>query len=85
MVPGGRDSADMTEYCDHYQEEGEAVADQYDDDKPGWMFSLRDRAEDERKPAWSLATKLNSPSERKYSEGGSLATARVRYSQIWLE
>ena len=69
----------MTEYCDHYQEDQEeARTDLYDDDRPRWMFSLRDRAEDETRPAWSLATKLNSPSERKYWEGGSLATARVR-------
>ena len=68
----------MTEYCDHYQEDPDPTADLYDDDRPRWMFSLRDRAEDESKPAWSLATKLNSPSERKYSEGGSLATSRVR-------
>ena len=68
----------MTEYCDHYQEDQDPRPDLYEDDKPRWMFSLRDPAEDERKPAWSLATKRNSPSERKYSEGGSLATARVR-------
>ena len=68
----------MTEYCDHYQEDPDPTADLYDDDRPRWMFSLRDRAEDERKPAWSVTTKLNSPSERKYSEGGSLATSRVR-------
>ena len=78
MAPGGSDPADMTEYCDHYQEEPDPLTDLYDDDRPRWMFSLRDRAEDERKPAWSVATKLNSPSERKYSEGGSLATSRVR-------
>ena len=69
----------MTEFCDHYQEERDPrTSDLYDDDRPRWISSLRDRAEDERRPAWSLATKLNSPSERKYSEGGSLATARVR-------
>ena len=35
----------MTEYCDH-NEDGENDDYVYDDDKPRWMWSLRDKPED---------------------------------------
>ena len=69
----------MTEHCQHYQDHWpDNSTDLYDEHKPRWMSSLRDRAEEDDKPAWSVATKLNSPAERTYSEGGSLATFRQR-------
>ena len=71
----------MAELCDHYQDHWDSPSDIYDENRPRWKTSLRDRAEDESKPAWSVATKPNSPAERTYSEGGSLATSRQRYRQ----
>ena len=66
----------MTEYCEHSENVG-AVGDVWDESKPRWMSSLRDKP-GEAKPAWNLATKVNSPAVRTYAEGGSLATARNR-------
>merc|ERR1712064_158944 len=66
----------MTEFCEH-NEDGDNDDYEYDDERPRWMWSLRDKPE-ETKPAWNKATKVNSPAIRTYSEGGSLATARIR-------
>ena len=44
----------MTEYCEHRENMG-AVGDVYDETRPRWMSSLREKPGD--KPAWNLATK----------------------------
>ena len=70
-----------SECCDHGEYE-EYNSEPYDDSKPRWMFSLRNReplnSGGKSKPAWTSAIKANSPSLRTYSEGGSLRTNRMR-------
>jgi len=70
-----------SECCDHGEYE-EYNSEPYDDSKPRWMFSLRNREPlnpgGKSKPAWTSAIKANSPSLRTYSEGGSLRTNRMR-------
>jgi len=70
-----------SECCDHGEFE-ERESEPYDDSKPRWMFSLRNREPQKSggksKPAWTSAIKANSPSLRTYSEGGSLRTNRMR-------
>ena len=66
----------MSEY-DSSEDLEAQVCDVYDESRPRWHSSLRDKPED-TKPAWSLARKRDSPSVRSYAEGGSLATARQR-------
>ena len=69
-------SVTMSEYCELNEDLG-TVGDVYDEDRPRWMSSLRDKPID-NKPAWNVATKVNSPGIRTYAEGGSLATSRYR-------
>ena len=66
----------MSEYCELNEDLG-TVGDVYDENRPRWMSSLRDKPID-NKPAWNVATKVNSPGIRTYAEGGSLATSRYR-------
>ena len=67
----------MSEFYDSTEDLEAQVCDVYDESRPRWYSSLRDKPED-TKPAWSLARKKDSPSVRTYAEGGSLATARQR-------
>ena len=66
----------MSDYCEHNEDLGN-VGDVYDENRPRWVSSLRDKPMD-NKPAWNVATKVNSPAIRTYAEGGSLATSRYR-------
>ena len=71
------DLVTMSEFYDSTEDLEGQVCDVYDESRPRWYSSLRDKPE-ETKPAWSLARKKDSPSVRTYAEGGSLATARQR-------
>ena len=71
------DLVTMSEFYDSTEDLEAQVCDVYDESRPRWYSSLRDKPED-TKPAWSLARKKDSPSVRTYAEGGSLATARQR-------